>query len=1292
VTDPIEAFALSPQQRALWQSTGGAPPRVYADIAVTADGAPTDLDALADALRDLAARHEILRTCFRTFPGMRLPLQVVEPDPAAAVRVQHVDADGALARLPTGPADLEKGPCVEAWIAADGPRHRLLLSLPALCADEATLRLLPTELADAYARRTAGTPPREPAEYQYPDIAAWQSDLLTEAEGAEGRAFWERRPEPAAVPRLPCEKPAGASAPTTSSHGLPVPLSAETVEQLTTYDAPRLASFALACLQALLFRHAGLAEPTVAVAHDGRHAAPLRDALGPLGRLLPITARIGSADRIEDLRLRAAAELELAAPFQDYAAPADTAHAFTLEVRQAPDPASGGGSRFSLLSTGGTAAPCLLGLVVSAEGPAFELRHDPARIDEASARILTEQLAALVAQAALEPHPTVGELDLLPPKHAAALAASLTGAEAAGALPVPDLILAQAARTPDAVAVRSTDRVLSYAQLVARAAALARRLTSLGAGPEAVVGLFADRSADAIAGLLGIWLSGAAYLPLEPAAPDARRARLLADAGACAVVGPPDLGSATTGGRPLVVPDDAEADADVSAGPCPPNRLAYVIYTSGSTGTPKGVEVEHGQLASYRAAVSERLGLEPGHSFAVVSTLAADLAHTALFPTLCLGGTLHLPPPDIAAAPARLAGYLAEHRVDGLKIVPSQLATLLDVDPGVVPRARLVLGGEASDWALVDRVREAAPHCRVFNHYGPTETTVGVLAGRVDDLAAAADRPERVPLGAPLAGVRISVLDERGRQVPVYGVGELHIGGTQVARGYRGDPERTAECFIADPFDAAVRLYRTGDLCRVLPDGGLVFLGRGDDQVKVLGFRVEPGEVAAALRALPGIKDAVVLPRDAPGGLRLVAYAVVDDPAAFDAAAARTALEAELPGAMVPSAVVPLVALPLTPNGKIDRAALADVGLPSAGSSPPRDLLELELVRLWEDLLGVRGIGVRDNFFTLGGHSLLAVRLMAEIERRFDQDLPLYTLFEGGTVEDVAEALRAVGPVLDWSPLVRLRPGAGRPVFLVHAGGGNVFSYIALARRLRPDLDVYALQCQGLDGAPAEPLTLPDMAAGYVDQLRRVQPEGPYLLSGWCMGAIVAYEMARQLVAAGQRVALLASLDGPAPRTRPGAHGGADHTEDDDALVSEAVLTARFAWHYTLPLDPEDLLELSADEQLDRLLAAARQADLLPPDCGMEQLRVLLRVYKRNIRTVRGYFAEPYPGEVLLIRAEQGVRIPGKPLLGWDGLAQRVEVRSIPGDHHSIMRAPQLEPLADLLNAALAERGEEERG
>jgi len=623
-----------------------------------------------------------------------------------------------------------------------------------------------------------------------------------------------------------------------------------------------------------------------------------------------------------------------------------------------------------------------------------------------------------------------------------------TAAEVPAAGGVHELFAAQAAVSPDAVAVACGDAWLSYRGLEERANRLARHLSDAGIGAESVVALCLPSGLEMVPAVLAVWKAGAAYLPLDPGTPTERLAFMLADSQTVLVAATGAVLDELPAGRirTIAVDDPGVVAAAASRPGTAPTarvvagRLAYVMYTSGSTGVPKGVQVTQGGLVNYLASAPARIGFgEPGGRYALLQPPVTDFGNTVIFASLVTGGVLHILDPGTVTDPDAVAGYLAGRGIDYMKVVPSHLAALGSSEglARLFPARALVLGGEAAPPGLAGELLAAAGGRDLVNHYGPTETTIGVATSRLT----IADVDEGVlPVGSPVANTRLYVLDSFLQPVPPGVTGQLYVAGAGLARGYLGRAGLTGERFVACPFGTAgERMYRTGDLARwAVPGEGeagggqLIFAGRADDQVKIRGFRVEPGEVAAVLAGCPGVAQAVVTAReDSPGGQRLTGYVV---PAGGEpagglagadgalAAAVREHAAARLPGYMVPLAVVVLARLPLTASGKLDRAALpAPDCVPSLAGREPATVTEEILCTAFAGVLGLEQVGPEDDFFALGGHSLLAVRLISRIRSVLGVEAGIATLFEAPTPAGLAGVLDRAGPAR--LPLVaRVRP------------------------------------------------------------------------------------------------------------------------------------------------------------------------------------------------------------------------------------------------------------------------------
>lgn len=813
----------------------------------------------------------------------------------------------------------------------------------------------------------------------------------------------------------------------------------------------------------------------------------------------------------------------------------------------------------------------------------------------------------------------------------------------------------QVERTPDALALDSATGQLTYQELNRRANRLSHRLQVLGVGPEVLVGICIERSVDMVVALLAVLKAGGAYVPLDPSYPTERLAFMLADAHASVLLTREGLvvRFGQVSAQVVCMDGDAEGWADEpednpDSGVTSEN-LAYVIYTSGSTGQPKGVLIPHRGLVNYLWWATSAYAVADGSGAPVHTSLGFDLTITSIFTPLLVGRTAVLlrEEPGIDA----LAACLREgNDSTPVKITPAHLSLLNRQLPAeqAAGRARvLVIGGEALSWETLEFWQRHAPATRLINEYGPTETVVGCC---VYEASARPGRTGPVPIGRPIANTQLYVLDRHRQPVPIGVPGELYIGGDGVGRGYLNRPELTAASFVPDPFNQVpgTRLYKTGDLARYLPDGNLEFLGRIDHQVKLRGFRVELGEIEAVLDQHPRVQQNVALVReDAPGKRQLVAYVVPKGDAPL-AGELRRFLNEKLPDFMVPSTIVVLNELPLTLNGKIDRQALPppDSPRPELRSElvSPRDELEHQLAGIWEEALKFRPVGVRDDFFELGGDSLMATEVMLEIEHALGKRLSLATLFKAPTVELLAGVLRQDGGPALPPHIVAIRDtGSTRPFFCIPGLGGNILSLRHLARHLDPNQVMYGLEPPDGDTPPGQE-GVRRLASTYVEEIRTIQPTGPYCLGGFSFGGLLVFEMAQQLRMQGQQVALLALFDSYGPGY---LHSG-----------------SRVMLH--------ELRGLRRGERLSYLVA--RTVD------------VTRRI--RNMLTRRRpdppYEPAVYPGRVTLFRCEtQSPECRHDPQMGWGRVAGGgLEIHQIPGDHFTVIEkhAPQL---AERLTACL---------
>jgi amino acid adenylation domain-containing protein len=709
--------------------------------------------------------------------------------------------------------------------------------------------------------------------------------------------------------------------------------------------------------------------------------------------------------------------------------------------------------------------------------------------------------------------------------------------------------------------------------------------------------------------------------------------------------------------------------------------LAYVMYTSGSTGRPKGTCIEQRSITRLVLG-ADYVQLGRRDVVAHASNTSFDAATFEIWGALLNGATLYGIAPDVVLSPEALARELAAGGVTTLFITTALFHQVAAVAPGMFHALdHLLFGGELLDPSAVRRVLAAGPPRRLLHVYGPTEATTFATWHLVRD----ADAQAAIPIGRPIANTTVRIVDRHGQLAPIGVRGELCVGGPGIARGYWNRPELTAERFIADPFEPGGRLYRTGDIAAWRSDGAIEFFGRADHQVKLRGFRIELGEVEARLLEGGELAEAVAVVRNDAGEPRLVAYVVPRAGATADVDAIRARLTAALPRYMLPGAIVALDRLPVTPNGKLDRRALpapssrrADLG---SGYLAPDSELEQAIAQIWAEVLRVDRVGATDNFFDLGGSSLLAVRLVALIARRLDVQLALKAFVEAPTVAALASRLAAPAAPADPSDgcLVRLQAGARTPpIFFVHGGGGHALVYRELARAIDPERAMYGFSARGLDADEPPHASIEDMASHYLELARRVQPEGPYLLVGASLGGVIAYEMARRLAASGHAVPLCAMLDSPGPGAPP---DGRDEDVDPADLLRFHL--GAHAW-----LDPAPLRGRPLDDQLRRVIEAARTAGAVLPFTELAHGRRLVAVWQNSLRVLWRYTAPPWPGgEVQFYSAAEPYQgSSGHLERAWIGrCAVRVEV--VPGDHMSMVVPPHAASLGARIRAYLTRTG-----
>ena len=844
---------------------------------------------------------------------------------------------------------------------------------------------------------------------------------------------------------------------------------------------------------------------------------------------------------------------------------------------------------------------------------------------------------------------------------------------------VHQLIESQAERRPNAIAVENEDEKLTYREFNERANQLARYLRTLGVGAEIPVGICVESSMNFTVASLAVLKANGACLPLDPAYPSDRLQFMVQDAHVPVLLTNERNISLVASCTAKVICMDsiwksiANEDRSNLENEITPANLAYLIYTSGSTGKPKGVMLTHGGLVNYITSAVKVYSLTSSDRQLQFSSISFDIAIEEMYPTWSVGATLLLRSTDFSLAGSDFLDWARRHKLTLLSVATAYWNELVHemVESGTsLPESiRLVcVGGEKAQPHMLEAWRKVVrTKVRWVNTYGPTETSVIATSY---ELSPSEGVPSPLPIGRPINNTRIYILDSKLQPVPIGVEGELCIGGAGLARGYLNRPDLTAAKFIPDPFssDRNARLYRTGDLARYLHSGDIEFIGRRDFQVKIRGFRVEPGEIESILARHPSVREAVVMVEElASHSKRLIAYVSRVAGVTLSTAELRNFLNGQLPDYMIPSGYVLVDELPLTPNGKVDRRALSAISDQHALAedyAAPADPVETKLVQIWEEILAKHPIGIRDNFFELGGHSLLAVRLMRRIEQAFDRNLPLATLFEAPTIEQLALILGGD----HWSPsfslAVPIQPLGDRPPFFcVHGLGGAVLRFQELARHMTPDQPFYGIQPKGIDGGSPFLNSVEEMAACYITEMCKVQPEGPYFIGGYSFGGLVAFEMARQLQADGQQVAFLGLID-----TYPGK------------AKSKAMLLS------TLLTFPHAQQIAYITKKLNRYRKGLkRRFDALFLPQPLKEVRKILA------RAEMAYTPQKYSGVATWFRAsEKALRGMDGPQDGWSTWAAGgLEIHEIDGDHGAIMKEPMVAILAEGLRSCLAKAQDE---
>jgi amino acid adenylation domain-containing protein len=1272
-----------------------------------------DRAVVVTALSELVRRHESLHTTFDVVDGklsqiIRPPFEVPVPledllDLPSEARPQHAEA--LIRKEARIQMDMKKGPLFFArLIRMDFEEYILLITIHHSVCDGWSNGVILRDFAaiyDSLVRKTKPALPELPI--QFGDFAVWLEEWRNSKAPVESLKFWRETLganfSPLSIPR---DLPGGQveDAGEIETFLLPSEL-AQRARDFCAAEGITLYMLLFSTFAAALYRVTTQGDFLIGSPCANRRPGT-EELIGTFANPQVMRVQIESTDsfrklldRVRNWTLGAVAHQDL--PFEDlvddpfFSQERNRIHLqvyflYQKAFMQAQHTASLDITPIRSVSPG-TTFDLMLSVVERIEGPRLQLEYNPASFRLSTIQRFLRLYVQLLESALANPSQQIQRLNVIQEEERRKVVEdwNRTETEFAPFEAVHQTIERSAARTPSKTAVVCNNKEWSYRELNELSNRIARHLRRQGVCESSLVGVCLNRSVEMMAAVLGVLKAGGAYLPLDPSHPAERLQLILDDAQISLLLTEEQMAAQLRTGARVICMDSEQSlwsrenSSDLPAQTTPAS-LAYVIYTSGSTGKPKGVAIEHGALVNLLRSMERQPGLLSSDTWVSVTTLSFDIAALELFLPLMVGAKLVIATREQVQDGYQLLNLLEQSQATVLQSTPSTWRMLIEAGWNGPSRLKALCGGEALPRDLADSLLARAQE--VWNLYGPTETTIWSSATRVEKQLGP------VVIGPPIANTQFYLLDEHRQPVPPGVTGELYIGGAGLARGYWRRPELTEQKFVLSPF-APGRIYRTGDLGRWRDDGYIELLGRIDHQVKIRGYRIELGEIEAALAEHPAVRDAVVIAVDAgPSHKRLAAYvdsSLTDIPDNLPAQL-HALLTTKLPDYMIPAVITPLHALPHTPNGKIDRKALpaprfSGSGLDGAERAAtehvrPRTSWERQIAEIWERTLGLKNVSVRASFFDLGGHSLAAMRIVAKINKTYSLDFGLATLFTGKTIESMAELIQnRLAPNTTSSIVPMQTRGSAAPLFIIHGAGGNILRFYPLAMLLGTDHPIYGVQAQSLlSGQPAL-LHLKDMATYYLEEIRKIQPKGPYYFLGYSFGGTVALEIAQQLRAAGERVGLLGMLDARQHDFMTGIF------RNDSVRVRFDRRFTRFAGNIDRLSLKEKLGYLGEKFRTRTLRSIYTVASAL----GIRSVPAFMKSTEDiSYVAAQNYHQQSYPGNITIFRATEqpDSRLPQD--LGWGPMVQgNIKVYDLPGDHDLIFREPNIQTLAKQLHACL---------
>ena len=1307
-----EAVApLTFAQQQLWLHAQLAPnTALYNEPLTVRHRGPLQVRALERAFSEIIRRHEAWRTIFPLVQGE--PVQCVLPPFAVhlpeidlrSLSPAHRDEEARKlasvdARLPF---DLAVGPLFRAKLVRLGEEeHRLYVTLHHLIFDGFSgYRVFLPELAALYEAFLEEKPsPLPELPFQFGDYAIWQRERTDDSALDSHLQYW-RQQLAGSLPSL--HLPQANPAPAVQSFGgamhtvaLPAELS-DSLRELCRREGATLFMTLLAAFNVLLFRYSGQEDILIGSNTAGRGQSGSEKLLGYFLNTVPLRTDLSGDPTFRELLDRV--RLMSLGAFSHDEVPLDRIVA-ELQPERDPNrnplfqilfslepPLSQVSSEWDLtcieVETGSTKFELCMVLDDREDGLLCRLIYNTALFDATTIQRMAGHWHTLLEGIAEDAGRKISEYPILTQAERQQLLVEWNETASPYApVPVPVLFEEEAKKNPRTIAVSCGDQELSYGELEKQAAQLADRLRAAGVGPNVPVALCLERSVEMVVAILAVLKAGGAYVPLDPANPRLRLEAILADCQPKVLLTKKDSVGALLAAKVPAIFLDSVLNGNIPSADAGPHSvdiddLAYILYTSGSAGVPKGVQVTHRNLA-HSTYARLRYYKDSPERFFLLSSYTFDSSVAGIFHTLVTGGTLIIPRSDFRWEAEQLRKIICENKVTHTLAVPSLYGEILAGSDAERLRSlrSVIVAGEACSRQLVNLHYETLPEASLFNEYGPTEATVWSTVFECEPCGSA----NGVPIGRPIANTCAYVLDQCGQPVPIGVPGELFVGGAGVAHGYLNQPALTAQSFLPNPFSPGTqsKLYRTGDMVRYLPSGDLEFMGRFDQQVKIRGLRVELDEIEAWLGQHPSVREAAVVANgSAPGDSGLIAFIVRHPEENASPVALRGFMRSRLPAYMVPAKFHFVESLPRTSNGKIDRQQLSLMKFAEAeavsDASGPRNDFERRLLAIWKDVLKTSNDDVSQDFFELGGHSLLAAKLLTRIEKEFSTTLSLAFVFQSPSIAQMAISLRVGQQTLRDRAIVPIQPkGPLPPLFWIRGGP----RFRLLAEKLgceRPFLGVDLPYSDGIH-LPT-PYRVEDIAAYLIKAIREVQPKGPYYLGGLCVNAVIAYEVAQQLVQQGDAVELLAMLD---------AHNHAYYKNP----FQDGRYTARIKYHLAnlLRMDSTE----STDYLKDRLDEARRKIERITWRFTADRKGHADDRFRNTDSIIHPAFSlyepQPYAGRIVLLQSSEWPRSPYFDFkLGWEGLVEGIDFHRVAGDHAYMFDEPNVEVVARALHGYLS--------